>query len=115
MKVSVIGTGYVGLITGVCLASKGHEVICVDINQEIVKSINESKPHIYERNLGEMLNQVILEKKFYATSSISNALDKSELAIIAVGTPSKNGEINLSYVKSISSKIGEYMNLKKRI
>ena len=114
MKVSVIGTGYVGLITGVCLASKGHEVICVDINQEIVKSINESKPHIYERNLGEMLNQVILEKKFYATSSISNALDKSELAIIAVGTPSKNGEINLSFVKSISSKIGEYMNLKKR-
>ena len=64
MKVAIIGTGYVGLITGVCLAYKNHNVIAVDINENIVRTINRSKPHIYEENLDEMLQKGYFKEKF---------------------------------------------------
>ena len=78
MKIAILGTGYVGLITGVCLAYKNHNVIAVDINENIVRTINSSKPHIYEENLDEMLKKVISKKNFYATTSVESALEKSE-------------------------------------
>ena len=55
MKISVIGTGYVGLVTGVCLAEKGHQVVCVDLDQEKVEKINQAIPPIYEKGIEELL------------------------------------------------------------
>ena len=113
MKITIVGTGYVGLITGVCLASKGHKVIAVDINKKIVESINKSKPHFHEKGLPELLKKVISNKSFYASTSLEKALNLSEVVIIAVGTPSKNGDIDLSYVEFVSEQIGKYMKSSK--
>ena len=66
MKLSIIGTGYVGLITGVCLASKGHTVNCYDIDIDIVNSINNGIPHIYELKLKKILKSVLHKNKFSA-------------------------------------------------
>ena len=62
MEVTIIGTGYVGLTTGVCLAEAGHRVSCIDVNEEIVSQVNRGNPHIYEPNLNEILNVVLKEK-----------------------------------------------------
>ena len=113
MKITIVGTGYVGLITGICLSSKGHKVITVDINKKIVESINKSKPHFHEKGLLELLKKVIANNSFSASTSLENALSLSEVVIIAVGTPSKNGDIDLSYVKSVSEQIGKYMKASK--
>ncbi len=113
MKITIVGTGYVGLITGVCLSSKGHKVINVDINTKIVECINKSEPHFHEKGLPELLKKVILNKNFSASTSLEKALNVSEVVIVAVGTPSKNGDIDLSYVKSVSEKIGTYMKTSK--
>ena len=64
MKITIVGTGYVGLITGICLSSKGHQVIAVDINKKIVESINKSKPHFHEKGLPELLKKVIVNPVF---------------------------------------------------
>ena len=111
MKVSIIGTGYVGLVSGVCLASKGHNVTCYDNNDEVVDSLNSGIPTFYETGLQQMLASVLKHQKFGA-KLISNGTDfDSELLIIAVGTPSKNGKINLSYIKKVSESIGKYLKL----
>ena len=70
MKIAILGTGYVGLITGVCLAKRGHKVVSVDINLDIVNRINKCKAHIYEKNLNELLYEVIESDNFYATNSL---------------------------------------------
>ena len=66
MRVSIIGTGYVGLITGVCLAYKGHTVDCYDINKKIINLINEGVPPIYEKNLEKYLKAALNKKRFNA-------------------------------------------------
>lgn len=114
MKIAIIGSGYVGLVSGVCLASVGHEVICVDINENIVNCLNESKPHIYELGLTTILEEVRFSNRFKATTDLNMALDQVEIAIIAVGTPSKNGVIDLGYIRKISKQIGEYIKINNR-
>tara|TARA_B100001093_G_scaffold197419_1_gene189816 strand:+ start:14089 stop:15435 length:1347 start_codon:yes stop_codon:yes gene_type:complete len=114
MKITIVGTGYVGLISGVCLASKGNEVICVDTNPKIIQNLNIGIPHIYEKGLEELLNKVIGEGLFRATQDLNEALDISELAIVAVGTPSSNGTIDLRYIKETARNIGEYIRVKKK-
>lgn len=114
MNLAIIGTGYVGLISGVCLASKGHKVTCVDTNAEIVDKLNNCQPHIYEKGLEELLQQVRREKLFYATTNLDQALDDTEIVMIAVGTPSENGVIDLQFIKKASESIGEYMKRKDR-
>lgn len=109
MNIAIIGTGYVGLVSGVCLASKGHNVICVDLNTEIVKKLNKGKTTIYEKNLDFLLKKTIAEKKFSATTNLVEALNFSNLIIVAVGTPQKNGSINLKYIKKVCQDIGNYM------
>ena len=106
MKVSIIGTGYVGLITGVCLASKGHTVNCYDIDIDIVNSINNGIPPIYELKLKKMLQSVLHKNKFSAQLISDINLPENDIIIIAVGTPSNNGKIDLSYIKEVSTLIG---------
>ena len=109
MKISVIGTGYVGLVSGVCLASKGHFVTCVDLRPEIISQLNEGKPHIYENGLETLLKETVNNKQFKASDDFNGALDNSDIIIIAVGTPSKNGEIDLSQIEYVAKQIGYYL------
>jgi UDPglucose 6-dehydrogenase len=109
MNVTIIGTGYVGLVSGVCLALKGHNVICVDTNSEIVKKLNEGEVTIYEKDLKNILKKTIAAKKFYATTNLGDAIKSANIVIVAVGTPSKNGKINLNYIKKVSQDIGRYI------
>ena len=105
MIISVLGTGYVGLVSGVCLAEKGHHVICVDIDPEKVEITNRGIPIIHEAGLEELLKKNI-GNRFRATTDLRQAVLESELSIIAVGTPYKENEIDLSYIKEVSRQIG---------
>ena len=116
MEVTIIGTGYVGLTTGVCLADAGHSVSCIDVNQEIVSQVNDGKPHIYEPNLNEILNVVLKKKSFKASTNLNEALNKAEIVLIAVGTPSFEGKIDLKYIEQVAKNIGFWIkNSGKRI
>jgi UDPglucose 6-dehydrogenase/GDP-mannose 6-dehydrogenase len=109
MKVAIIGTGYVGLVSGVCLASKGHDVTCVDINLEVVKKLNHGIPTIYEKDIESHLKKSIEDNKFRATNNLDEALNLTSIVIIAVSTPSSNGSIDLSYIKKVCQELGRYI------
>lgn len=97
MNISIIGTGYVGLVSGVCFAKLGHTVICVDVDGEKVKKINNGISPIYEKGLQDVLKEC--KNNIFATTSYEEAVQKSAMTFICVGTPStKNGDIDLSYV-----------------
>lgn len=109
MKLAIVGTGYVGLVSGVCLAAKGHDVTCVDINPSIVERLNRAEPTIYEVGLPELLKKVCDSGNFRATTRIAEALEGSDLVLIAVGTPSENGVIDLKYIRQVAGEIGAYI------
>lgn len=111
-RVTIVGAGYVGLVTGVCFAAKGHNVSCVDLNSDLVRNLNKGKVHIHENGLTELLKRCIKSKGFNATTSLAGALAKSDVVIIAVGTPSKAGSIDLNAVRQSVLQIGN--ELKKR-
>ncbi len=115
MKISVIGTGYVGLVSGVGFAKHGHEVICVDIDQEIVESINRAEPPIYEEGLEELLQKVVTEGDLSATTDMEKAVLETDITFICVGTPStEDGSIDTTYLKSASRDIAEALDSKER-
>lgn len=109
MRVAVIGTGYVGLITGVCLANTGHHVTCVDLNKTIVNKLNEAIPTIYEEGLSQLLEKVVCAGNFIATEDLNFALSDTELVLIAVGTPSTDGAIDLSFISAACKSIGLFI------
>jgi UDPglucose 6-dehydrogenase len=109
MKLAVVGTGYVGLVSGVCLAAKNHDVTCVDLNPEIVERLNRAEPTIHERGLPELLAEVHEAGNFRATTRITEALEGAQTVILAVGTPSENGVIDLKYIRAASSEIGSIL------
>ncbi len=106
MNISIIGTGYVGLVSGACFAKLGHNVICVDIDKEKINKINKSIPPIFEEGLEEILKEY--KDKIQATDDYIYAIENSDITFICVGTPSKeNGEIDLTFVKKVAEKIAE--------
>ena len=108
MKISVIGTGYVGLVSGVCLASRGHFVTCFDTNIQTIETLNKGKCHFYENGLEELFKKFKNNLAFeYLDSSSEHKLVNCESILIAVGTPTVDGKIDLSQIKSASKKIGE--------
>jgi nucleotide sugar dehydrogenase len=109
LRVTIFGAGYVGLVTGACLASIGHDVTCVDVDPQRVADINSGKSPIYEEGLDAMLTDTLERGVFRATLSASDALKGSDIAMIAVGTPPKDGKIDLSYVNKVAETIGEYL------
>lgn len=114
MRISIIGTGYVGLITGACFADLGNEVICVDVVEEKVEKINKGIAPIYEKGLDEMLKRVTSSGKLKATLDYDYAIKNSDITFIAVGTPSnERGEIDLRYIKEASKRIGEVLREKE--
>ncbi|OGX29808.1 MAG: UDP-glucose 6-dehydrogenase [Omnitrophica WOR_2 bacterium RIFCSPHIGHO2_01_FULL_52_10] len=116
MNIAVIGSGYVGLVTGVCLAHIGHTVICVDNNYEKIKRLKLGKVPIYEPGLEELLKKYLNNKRLAFTTSIVDAAKKSTIIFIAVGTPSKkNGEADLTYVENVARDIARAMDSYKLI
>ena len=108
MKVAVVGTGYVGLVTGLVLADLGNEVICVDKDQHKLDMIVAGKPPIYEPGLEEILKRTLKSGHFTATNSIRDAVRSSEVVFIAVGTPpGQDGHPDLSAVRAVAEEIGK--------
>ncbi len=114
MNISIIGTGYVGLCTGIGLCLKGHNVICVDIQEEKVKKINNGVPPFYERGLEEKLKICLKKNLFKATTDVKYAIENSEITFITVGTPQKeDGSIDLSQIESCTKSISEHISDKE--
>ncbi|PHF78028.1 UDP-glucose dehydrogenase family protein [Priestia aryabhattai] len=108
MKISVVGTGYVGLVTGVCLAEIGHEVICIDTDINKVNKLKEGKSPIYEPDLEEMMIKNIEERRLSFTNVHEIGFDKTEVIFIAVGTPQlSDGSANLEYIESVAKQIAQ--------
>ena len=105
MRVSIVGTGYVGLVSGVCLAEKGHHVVCVDVDRTKVDRINQGSPPIHERGLAELLRRH-LGTTFRATTDLREAVHDTDLSMIAVGTPFAGDEIDLRFIREASRQIG---------
>ena len=105
MKVSIAGTGYVGLVSGVCLASLGHQVVCVDVDQSKVDKINAGIPPIYEDGLESLLKKHV-GKELTASVDLHSAVLTSDLTLIAVGTPFDGDLIDLKYIRAVSAEIG---------
>lgn len=110
MKVTVFGTGYVGLVTGTCLADVGHDVLCVDIDQKKVDNLNNGIIPIYEPGLESLVRDAVQNGLLHFTTDPKRAVDHGELQFIAVGTPSgEDGSADLQYVVAVAKTIGELM------
>jgi UDPglucose 6-dehydrogenase len=105
MRVCVIGVGYVGLVTGACLAEKGHRVVCVDIDDGKVARVNRGECPIVEAGLEHLLSRHV-GKKFRATTDLEAAVQDSDISFIAVGTPFRDGAIDLRFVEDAASAVG---------
>lgn len=105
MKLCVVGTGYVGLVSGTCLADYGHEVVCVDIDADKVARINRGDPPIHEDGLEALLKKHA-GKNLKATTSLADAMKGADVALICVGTPFDGKTIDLKYVRQVAREIG---------
>jgi UDPglucose 6-dehydrogenase len=105
VRVSIVGAGYVGLVTGACLAEQGHDVVCADVDRAKVDRITAGASPIYEPGLDELLARNAGER-LRATTDVARAVAESDVTLIAVGTPSTNGKIDLGAVASSTQAIG---------
>lgn len=110
MKITVIGTGYVGLVTGTCFAEVGVDVTCIDIDQEKIENLNKGILPIYEPGLEEMVLRNTQKQRLHFSTSLAENIKQAEVAFIAVGTPpDEDGSADLKYVLAVASSIGQYM------
>jgi UDPglucose 6-dehydrogenase len=110
MKIAVIGTGYVGLVTGTCFAEMGHEVICVDIDQRKIDNLKQGVLPIYEPGLDEMVAENFREGRLHFTTSLQEAAGNANVFFIAVGTPpGEDGSADLQYVLAVARELGQHM------
>lgn len=108
MKISIFGSGYVGLVTAACLAEVGHEVKCFDILEDRISSLKKNKVPIFEPGLAEILKKNSSENRLSFTSEIDDVLNNPELIFIAVGTPqNEKGSTDLSSIKAVATSIGQ--------
>jgi UDPglucose 6-dehydrogenase/GDP-mannose 6-dehydrogenase len=111
MRVSVVGTGYVGLVTGACLADAGHDVLCVDVDSAKVDAINAGRPPIFEAGLQEILDRTV-PTRLRATLDLATSVRDSEITLIAVGTPFDGARIDLTAVREAAAAIGDALRAK---
>lgn len=115
MKISSVGTGYVGLVLGVCLAEKGHQVVCVDIDRERIDKINSGISPIYEKGIDAILKRNVDEGNLRGTTDLDEAVANTSVSFICVGTPSglgAQGDIDTKYVEEAAVKIGQIIREK---
>ena len=111
MKISVIGTGYVGLVVGTCFAESGNDVVCVDIDERKLNLLRKGESPIYEPGLTDLLKKNIHEKRLFFTADIKEAVQKSEIIFLALPTPqSEDGSADLQHVLAVAKEIGRHMN-----
>lgn len=110
MKITVIGTGYVGLVTGTCFAEVGVDVTCVDIDEKKIENLKNGILPIYEPGLEEMVLRNAQKKRLHFSTSLEESIREAEVAFIAVGTPpDEDGSADLKYVLAVASGIGKHM------
>ncbi len=115
MKIAVIGTGYVGLVSGTCFAESGNNVICVDIDEKKVEKLTKGEIVIYEPGLEVLFERNLKEKRLFFTTDIKYAVENSELIFLALPTPpGDDGSADLSYVLGVAENIGKILNDKKQ-
>ncbi|MQA59944.1 MAG: nucleotide sugar dehydrogenase [Actinophytocola sp.] len=107
MKISVFGLGYVGCVSAACLASRGHEVVGVDISPQKLAMINDGKSPVIEERIGELLADVVQTGALRATSDADEAISSTEVSLVCVGTPSSpNGSLSTMYLERVATQIG---------
>jgi UDPglucose 6-dehydrogenase len=112
MKLTIIGTGYVGLTSALCFANAGHDIICIDKDENKIKSLQNKIPTIYEKGLAEMLISALDNKKIEFSSDLAKGVKSSQAIILAVGTPQDetSGKADLSYIYSASKEASKYVD-----
>ena len=111
MNIAVVGTGYVGLVTGACFAGSGNNVICVDIDKSKIESLKNSVIPFFEPGLEDVVKTNVEEGRLSFTTDVKTAIEKSSIIFIAVGTPqSENGAADITYVLNVAKTIGENIN-----
>ncbi|MGB3073602.1 MAG: UDP-glucose 6-dehydrogenase, partial [Candidatus Moraniibacteriota bacterium] len=112
MKLSFLGTGYVGLVSGACMAEIGHTVICADVDRAKIAKLNKGVIPIYEIGLEEVVERNVREGRLTFTTNLKAAIQQSEVVFMAVGTPEDpvTGEADLKYVVSAAEAFGKYLN-----
>ncbi|MDE7101391.1 MAG: nucleotide sugar dehydrogenase, partial [Bacteroidales bacterium] len=110
MKITIVGTGYVGLVTGTCFAEMGTDVCCVDVNMEKISALQRGILPIYEQGLDELLKKNLQKGRISFTTSIEQGIEDSEVVFCAVGTPpDEDGSADLRYVLEVAREVGQYM------
>jgi UDPglucose 6-dehydrogenase len=110
MDIAIIGSGYVGLVTGACFADVGHNVICVDNDEEKIKTLQAGRIPIYEPGLEEIVHRNVSAHRLHFSSSIRDGVDKSQIIFIAVPTPPQpNGDVDLSFIEKVSREIADVL------
>ena len=111
MKIAIVGTGYVGLVTGTCFAEMGVEVFCVDIDRQKIENLRNGVVPIYEPGLEEMVIRNYEVGRLHFTTDLTEVLDQVEIVFSAVGTPpDEDGSADLKYVLDVARTIGRAMN-----
>ena len=111
MDISIIGSGYVGLVTGACFADVGHNVICVDNDEAKVKTLQDGRIPIYEPGLEQIIHRNVSAHRLRFSSSIREGVDNSQIVFIAVPTPPQpNGEVDLSFIEKVSREIADVLS-----
>ena len=110
MDIAIVGSGYVGLVTGACFADVGHNVICVDNDEEKIKTLQAGRIPIYEPGLEEIVHRNVSAHRLHFSSSIREGVDKSHIIFIAVPTPPQpNGDVDLSFIEKVSREIADVL------
>ena len=108
MNIAVVGTGYVGLVTGTCLAETGNNVICVDINEEKVKKMQAGEIPIYEPHLDSLFERNIKQGRLHFTTDLKAAIEKAKVIFLALPTPpGEDGSADLSYILGVANDLGK--------
>src|SRR5262249_43588651 len=111
MDLAIIGSGYVGLVTGACFADVGHNVICVDNDVQKVKVLQGGKVPIYEPGLEEVIHRNVSARRLRFSSSIAQGVDESQIVFIAVPTPQQpNGDVDLSFIEKVAREIAAVLS-----
>lgn len=111
MKIAIVGTGYVGLVTGTCFAEVGIDVTCIDIDQKKIDNLRRGVLPIYEPGLDEMVARNVSKGRLHFSTSLAEGIQDADVAFIAVGTPpGEDGSADLKYVLAVARGIGEHMN-----
>lgn len=111
VKIAIVGTGYVGLVSGTCFAEIGHNVICCDISKEKIEMLKKGQMPIYEVGLKELVEKNVKEKRLTFTTAVDDAIKSSQVIFSAVGTPpDENHKADLKFVREVAKTFAKNLN-----